>query len=313
MKFIITVDTEADHQKSGDNRVSIKNLESLPKFQNLCAKYNFKPTYLVTYEVATDTKTAAYLKTLQDNDKIEVGTHLHPWTTPSGTETDFLSYPSRLGGEELFTKLDVLTSLITKNFGKTPTSYRAGRWGLDGRQVAMLQQLGYIVDCSITPKVSWASDGGPDFRNAQTQPYFISDKNILEEDRNNKLLEVPMTILYSGLFKKDKWLGERLINSLPDNFIKHVLNRLFFRMKWLRIFPNSNSGDWQRIYKSAEINKLPVVMFMIHSSELHQGTSKMSKTQKDVERNFQQLEELLSFFKSKDVESQTLSEFAKEV
>ena len=50
--FIITVDTEGDNLwkwKKGDP-ISTQNAVLIPRFQELCEKYNFKPVYLMNYE-----------------------------------------------------------------------------------------------------------------------------------------------------------------------------------------------------------------------------------------------------------------------
>ena len=53
-KFIITVDTEGDNLwnwRAGDS-VSTENSRYIPRFQELCDKYGFKPVYLTNYEMA---------------------------------------------------------------------------------------------------------------------------------------------------------------------------------------------------------------------------------------------------------------------
>ena len=52
-KFIITIDTEGDNLwnpvcvRSGMREITVKNSEYLERFQLLCEKYKFIPTYLV--------------------------------------------------------------------------------------------------------------------------------------------------------------------------------------------------------------------------------------------------------------------------
>ena len=51
MQFIITIDTEGDNQWDGGRPESVDNLRFVPRFQDLCDKYGFPPTYLCTYDV----------------------------------------------------------------------------------------------------------------------------------------------------------------------------------------------------------------------------------------------------------------------
>lgn len=305
MKFIITVDTEADNQWKS-NEVFLKNIFSLPRFQSLCEKFSFIPTYLVSYEVAEDRLAVLMLKDWQNRGKAEIGAHLHPWTTPPILKDDKLhTYPFELSDEDLYAKIKNLTDLITKECDRAPTSYRAGRWGFDRRQAEILSKLGYLVDCSVTPKVDWRKNkgkiqGGPDFRLKPIYPEYV-----------NGLLEVPMTIVFTGLFKKEGGIMEKTFLSLPDDFVKKVMNKLLFKQKWLRIFSNCKKDDWQKIYKSAVKNNLPVLEFMIHSSELMPGGSPYAKDEKAVEFIYYQLEEMFKYFKQRQVEGISLSEFAQ--
>ena len=65
------------------------------------------------------------------------------------------------------------------------------------------------------------------------------------------------------------------------------------------------------IYKSAQENNLPVLEFMIHSSELMIGGSPYSKDKKSFDFIYNQLEVMFKYFKEKDIEGITLSDFRK--
>ncbi|HEY9584327.1 MAG TPA: hypothetical protein VJI33_02000 [Candidatus Paceibacterota bacterium] len=302
MDFIITVDTESDIQKSGKDPVLLRNLSALPRFQSLCERYGIIPTYLITYEVATDEETAKNLKSWQESAKAEVGAHLHPWTTlPIGEGDEKLRFPHALSDQELEVKFKSLHNSIIKFVGRNPTSYRAGRWGFDDRQAGILKDSGYLVDCSVTPKVNWQNMGGPDFRRASIYPYRFS----------NGLLEVPMTILFTGIIKGERNIFSKIFTRMPESFFKKVLNKLFFRQKWFRIFPNSTKEDWQRLYKTASALKLPAMLFMFHSNDLFAGAGQFTKNSSDVERIFNQFEELFAFIKEAKLSPVTLSGFAK--
>ena len=307
MKFIITVDTEGDNQWAKEKKITTENLKFLPRFQKLCEKYGFIPTYLVSYEITQSTEGIKMLVEWQNQNKAEIGAHLHPWVMPD-YKGEGKVYPSELAGLDLKQQLEILTRSIEEKFGNRPTSYRAGRWGFDGRQAEILSELGYLVDCSVSPKVSWekilgmvGGKGGPDFRFNGVNPYYVF----------GNLLEVPLTILFTGILKKEKNAFANFFLGLRSGFLKKILNKIFFRQKWLRIFPGSKVGDWINIYKSAKLNKLPCLEFMIHSSELMPGGSPYAKNKYAVDLIYFQLEKMFAYFRSQGLKGVSLSEFAK--
>ena len=81
-KFLITIDTESDNQWDYDNPISTENAKFLPRFQELCERYKFKPTWLTNYEMANDDFFCHYMKEKQDDCLCEIGMHLHAWNTP---------------------------------------------------------------------------------------------------------------------------------------------------------------------------------------------------------------------------------------
>src|SRR3989344_1504261 len=205
MHLIVTVDTEADDQWNEHSTLSVENVYALPRFQSLCEKYAIQPTYAVTHEVAAAPRATALLKGWQDSGKAESGAHLHPWTTPpfEPGEEHARVFPSELPDEVLRSKLTTLTEKIQSAFGTRPISYRAGRWGFDIRQAILLKGLGYIVDFSVTPSISWkktrgapSGRGGPDFSNESLAPHML----------NEQVLEVPMTIVRTGFLRRLRWL-----------------------------------------------------------------------------------------------------------
>ena len=297
MQFIITVDTEADNQWETKAPVTTRNIAYLKRFQSLCEQYGFLPTYLVTHEVAIDKEAVALLGLWQRDGKAEIGAHLHPWTTPPEAPSDVHhSFPSELSNSELQEKLQTLTDTIEKNFGVQPLSYRAGRWGFDDRQARLLNELGYRVDSSVTPSIDWRmtvgdpdKEGGPDYRTANVHPYI----------HTGQLLEVPMTILPTGIIKHVAHPISRYVSALQNGLCRRVLNRIFTRIKWLRVFDTSSIRDWRALYVSAEKNNLPYMQFMIHSSELMPGGSPYATTNDDVERLYERIEELFAFMQTK--------------
>ena len=83
-KFLISIDTEGDNLwawKTGD-KITTENARFLPRFQELCEKYGFKPTYLTNHEMANDPFFVRYFKQRNLSGKCEIGMHLHAWNSP---------------------------------------------------------------------------------------------------------------------------------------------------------------------------------------------------------------------------------------
>jgi hypothetical protein len=322
MKFIITVDTEADDQWSGNGRISVANIRHLSRFQSLCEEYGFSPSYLAAWEVLEDRESRETLRKWQKKGTAEIGAHLHPWTTPPFTEEEqkdprVRSLPCELDDEALDQKLTHLTERLTEEFHQPPEGFRAGRWGLDGRLVSHLVRLGYLADCSVTPKLSWketigrqAGTGGPDFRLAPVRPYTMSHEDVCRPGAGG-LLEVPATILYTGLLVREESAAARWFSVLPEGPMKRMLDRLVFRRRWLRIEPWSRRRDWADIYRAAERNDLDVLEFMIHSSELMPGGSPLSTAPQSVEWIYGLITDLFRDYSARGVEGIPLGEYAR--
>ena len=61
--FVISVDTEEDFAfyDSKNHYTSVDNVSELNRFQDLCEQYQFKPTYLCTYQVAKNDSSRDFL------------------------------------------------------------------------------------------------------------------------------------------------------------------------------------------------------------------------------------------------------------
>ena len=306
----VTIDTEADNQwsSSGRRHLSYQNIRALPRLEALFDKYGIRPTYLVTYDVASDEESAHYFRRLFREGRCEVGAHFHPWTTPPifKDEIEKGSYPHHLPEERHFEKMVRLTRAIQENIGVRPVSFRAGRWGFDGNSVRLLEKLGYRVDSSVTPFYSWQKDGGPVFITAPTTPYFPDPNDVCREGTGT-LLEVPVTIGLSGP-----------LGYLPKNALRRLVRHgtLFewltrfklLQTLWLR--PSYTSGKGMvRLSRRILNDDGKILTMMFHSSEIVVGGSPHHRNETELSHFFDQLEEVLSYLmKGRNLRSCTLSE-----
>lgn len=291
-EFIITIDTEGDNlwnratTKKGIREISTENARYIERFQVLCRKYDFYPTYLVDYEMIMDNDFVARLKRWSGAGECEVGMHMHAWNTPPIVELPFYSfghnpYAGEYSHEILREKLILMTELISEKIDVAPKSHRGGRWYIDDWYVDELIKLGYEVDCSITPGVSWRNARGnkiygPDYSNYSMKSFCM----------NNGLWQVPPTIIAPSINKRIQLLKER-----PYDYEEIMNSRI-----WLR--PNGNNiEDMLYIVKKQNKGSNDYLEFMIHSSELMPGGSPTFKNEEEIEKLYEDLELLFEYIK----------------
>ncbi len=323
-KLIITVDTEPDNQWSRmrNSSVTLDNIPFTSRFQKLCEFYGIKPTYLVTSSVAKSDVCVHCLKQYMNSGNAEIGAHLHPWETKPyyfGENTAVShAFPNEFSYDELFGKIKNLTREIETSFGVRPKSYRAGRFGICLNQIRILEQLGYLVDCSITPNISWASasgfrrgSSGPVFDNVVEYPYFIGRDNLLLPG-DNGLLEMPVTILYTVKYENYIKLFGKLDRFCIDKFGFTLKHSVLCNLKpfWFRPLPKYTIDDLKKVAVSALQKQLPYVEMIIHSSEFMPGCSPYWPDNDAIDFLFHTLDSLFRWVrKEMQFESMTLREF----
>ena len=293
--FIITVDTEGDDIWSRPSEITTRNARFLPRFQSLCERYGYRPVYLVNYEMATCPELVEFGCDVVRRDAGEIGMHLHAWNSPplipltdddSRHQPYLIEYPDDVMRE----KITVMTRLLEERFDRRVVSHRGGRFGFDGRYAAMLLEAGYLVDCSVTPGVDWRTTpgapngtGGPDYRAFPDRPYFLTPADIATPARHG-LLEVPVTIGTSGLYRAAPW-AYRLPLAGP------IFNRISPMRSWACPGENGLAG-MLRAARAVRAKGAVCVEFLVHSSELMPDGSPRFRASADVERLYASLEVL---------------------
>ena len=291
-KLLITIDTEGDNLwrwRLGDP-ITSENAKFLPRFQELCEKYAFIPTYLTNFEMANDDFFAEYFKKKSIEGKCEIGMHLHAWNSPplfdlpvrSDVEPGapfLIEYPDGIMEE----KIAYLTDLLEKRFEKKIKVHRAGRWATDDRYFRLLAKYGYKVDCSVTPGVDWSTAAGQspgskcnDYSRAPKQPYQIGDTGILE---------IPVTVRENHRLKLGSSAGIR------KTVRKYIEAKKGHGPVWLRPRRKSENLD-DMLYLAELITKeknTDYIMFMIHSSELMPGGSPSFPDEESIEKLYTDL------------------------
>jgi hypothetical protein len=319
VKLIITVDTEGDNQWEARLPRSTENIRFIPRFQELCQRYAFSPTYLCTYEATASAAFDDVLLPVHRSGRGEIGAHLHPWTTPPLSPWDRSevapAYPSELPAGVFAAKLACLTRLLADKLGSPPRSYRAGRWGLSAAHIPFLLELGYIVDCSVTPLVSWTDRGarerGQDFTDAPVMPYFMAWGDPGRPGRSG-LLEVPVTILCTNALMRDSSLLRAVYRRYRKTPPARAMNWLFaIAPRWFRPFSDMSVARLKSVYASARALGLPTIEMMIHSSELMPSGSPHNPTVAAVDDLYARLDAIFGYLAAEGVIGSTLTEFAQ--
>lgn len=302
--FIVSIDVEEDMPKwTLEPTTTIRNLESIPPLQELFEKYNICPTYLLNYAFASDEKAIRYFNSIKD--RCEIGAHMHPWNTPPLTAEELIKndYPSNLPYERQYEKIKTVTDELTKAFKKSPTSYRAGRFGFNDDTKDILIRLGYLVDSSISPMVSWKEDNGPCFLNYRAKPFWMHHSG-------SKILEVPVSIgLSRGLpdFLEKIYLRIPRFTKIRGLLSKNYLNLLDLLWLYPAVFSEKEMIALVNVMIEKSLNVFNV---FFHSSEIKAGESIYTKTEDDIKKYFTRLEILFNYaINEKRMKSVTLSEY----
>lgn len=297
--FIITVDTEGDNLWERPHQITTRNAAFLPRFQRLCERFGFKPVYLVNHEMAVSDSFVEFGRDVAARGAGEIGMHLHAWNSPpfvALTDDDFRHQPYLIEYPEpvMRAKIRVITRLLEDRFDRKMLSHRAGRWALDGRYAAMLLEEGYLVDCSVTPGVDWRANrgdpdgfGGSNYSTFPDRPYFVSPSDI-STPSTGTLLEVPMTVQASGLFRHAPW-----IYGVAG--LRRVAGRMSPARRWLcpvALMEKPNLDAMLDVARRSRTERPAHMEFMLHSSELMPGGSPSFQSTADIDRMYAHLERL---------------------
>jgi hypothetical protein len=315
MYFVVTIDTEEDNWgEYARQDYTVENIRRIPALQEVFARYDVRPTYLISYPVATSPMAIDILGSLRVQGHCEIGTHPHPWNTPPVEEdrTPFNSFISHLPSALQYRKIETLTTVIERNFGVRPASYRSGRWGFDEGVAANLIRLGYMVDTSVSPTWTWQPDGGPDFSQCSIDP-FLYRLDASPGAAGGSLLEVPATIDFVQSPRRFAHTASRSVRRLPlGNKIAAALARLRV-LNHISVSPEIDSApDMVRLARALLRRGTSVINMFFHSPTLLEGCSPFVRTSSDYQIFMSRLDAFLAFARSAGLQSLTMSELTAE-
>jgi len=198
---ILCIVVDAEEEFHWGRPVSARNnatasVRHQKRAHDIFSSYDARPTYLVTYPIASDASASAVLREYLADGLCDIGAQLHPWVTPPfGGETDERqSFAGNLPAATEREKIRRLAGTVRDSFNLQPTAYKAGRYGLGPASAASLEEEGLLVDTSLIPRTSYADVGGPDFSSFDYGPFWFGSKR--------PLLELPVTRALIGLLAR---------------------------------------------------------------------------------------------------------------
>jgi len=293
--LLVAIDTEGDNQWSLEarRRQTFANVHALDRLHDFFARHGVRPTYVVTYPVARDPRSAAVLRRLHARGDCEIGAHHHAWETPPCDPADVERHPYALSLpiDQFDAQLATLTAAVSDIAGVAARSYRSGRFGFSAAHVSSLERQGYLVESSVAPLFYEAHKQGPDFVDAPLRPYFLAYDTPTRPGTSG-VLELPISAALNR--RVPGWVA-RAYGRLPWPYTTRRLLRLsgLARVRWLR--PSySSAADMIALADDLVRRGVPLLNLLFHSSEAIAGTSPYTRTDADLAAFFDRLSAVLT-------------------
>jgi hypothetical protein len=296
MNLLVGIDTEGDNQWDAAARANqqFTNIYALPRLHALFARHGVQPTYVITYPVARDSRSADVLRGLLARGDCEIGAHHHAWETPPCTADDVRRHPyaSALPRPQFEAQLASLTEAIELAVGRRPVSYRSGRFGFSAEHVAGLERLGYLIESSVAPLFYESHKGGPEFVEAPLTPYFLAYDSATRPG-TSAVLEIPVSAALNR--RLPRFLQYAYARAPRPYTTRRVLRRLgLLRIRWLR--PSYSSlEDMIALARDLVRDGEPALNLLFHSSEAIAGGSPYNRTEADLSAFLDRLDRFLAF------------------
>ena len=275
------------------NNNATSSIRHQKRAQEVFACYGVRPTYLVTYPIASDPAAAGVLRDYLADGRCEIGAQLHPWVTPpfEGEPEERLSFPGNLKPALEREKLHRLVETVRDSFGIQPTAYKAGRYGFGPATARLLEDEGFLVDTSLIPRTRYTELGGPDFASFDYGPFWFG--------AGRRLLELPVTRALAG----------RLAGAAPEVYglaerkpFRHLhIAGLLARAGLLERITLSPEGSdlaaMLRLTRALRKRGERIFTLSYHSPSLAPGNTPYVRNDRDLAIFLDRLSGFLSFFR----------------
>lgn len=288
-RVLLTIDTEEEFDWNGPftrDQHGLSHVEAIERFQSFCERNGAHPIYLVDWPIANDPRAVEIIGDAVKRRVADVGAQLHPWVNPPFTErlSPHNSYAGNLPRELEAAKLGALCERIEKAFGTAPLIYRAGRYGLGPNSADILKANGIKIDTSVRPLFDYSAQGGPDYSDHPTSPYWV--------DEERTLLEAPMTTMHTGALRRMGTALQKRGSALPSAL--GALAKLGL-LERIALTPEGvTSKEALRGLDLAIEQELPLLVLSFHSPSLVPGHTPYTRVEADVEALYDWFEQIFA-------------------
>lgn len=295
----VVIDTEEEFdwgQPFSRSNTSTSSIAAQPlAHQRIFDKHGVVPTYVIDWPVANDAEAVKVLKSLMNEGRCEIGTHLHPWVSPPHDEevNTHNSYAGNLPQGLEYRKLELLTQAIETSFGKRPIVFKAGRYGVGPHTADTIARLGYLIDASVVPYTDMRGDGGPDFSKHSAHPYWFTA-------HNQTLLELPATAGYAGkLHRRGQWLYPYMQENMAQRLRLTGVTSRTGLLERVKLTPEGYSAkDLINLTRCLYAQGCRFFGLTYHSPSLALGNTPYVKSPDDLEVFLSVIDQYISFFLS---------------
>ncbi len=301
-RYIITVDTEEEFDWDKPftrDQHGLRHIPKIDRFQNLCVKHGVKPIYLIDYPIVENDEAVELLRSYCAKDIADVGIQLHPWVNPPFDEivTSYNSYACNLPPDLERAKLTNLCNLIAQKFNITPSIYRAGRYGAGAETVKILNDLGVKIDTSVRSRFSYTKQYGPNYSKFPINPYWVTP---------DKLLEIPVTTVFTGLFGKS---SGNIYHDIFESKIAHSLMARTNLLERIALTPEGVPLEKTIIGIEKSLQEgVQILNFSFHSPSLAAGYTPYVRNEEDLEAFYHWWEEVFACLRHNEVAATSLDE-----
>jgi hypothetical protein len=288
----VVVDTEEEFDWGAPPsraNTSVAAMSHIGRAQAVFDRFGLRPTYVIDYPVASQPEGYEPLLTYWTDGRCEIGAHLHPWVNPPYSEplTSENTFMMNLSDTLQREKLERLTDMITASFGR-PRVFKAGRYGLGRTTVGILDQLGYLVDTSVCPRMDFTELGGPSFSLFDSSPFMLT----------SQLMEMPCTAEYIG------WTGHygRLLHTAASHRALRLLRGVGVLAKIgavnrVMLSPEGNTFEEMcQLSRALVQNGCRALTLSFHSPSVEPGHTPYVRTPRDLDEFLIRIERFCEFF-----------------
>ncbi|HEX2939514.1 MAG TPA: glycosyltransferase [Rhodopila sp.] len=294
---VLCIIVDAEEEFHWGRPVSARNnatssIRHQKRAQDIFATYKARPTYLVTYPIASNPEAAGALREYLAAGLCDIGAQLHPWVTPpfGASNDERLSFPGNLPCDLEREKLKRLTGAVQDAFHLQPTVYKAGRYGIGPNSAALLEEAGYLVDTSLIPRTRYTDMGGPEFLAFDYGPFWFG--------RSRRLLELPVTRALTGLAATHMPALYGLADKplFRDMKFAGILARARILERITLSPEGSDLAAMRRLTRALLKRGQRIFTLSYHSPSLEPGHTPYVRSQRDLAIFLDRLSGFLSFF-----------------